>query len=210
MEELTRFRTERGWSQQRLANESGVNKATINQIEKGRRSPNLDTLEKLASVLGIGVADFFPKAQPPLWSDEPRERRPFNFREARESLEEFCKQWEQLIVEGELDEPTAWRFFDSGCWIPMMDIALATELHELHRTTGLEGQELLARSEIAKVNDRYLKLFDKVLNAFKEMRPEIFQPPEVFQETLEDTKTNVVRFEAARDRLANRPDQMFG
>ena len=66
MEELTRIRAERGWTQQRLADESGVNKATINQIERGRRSPNVETLEKLAVALGAEVADFFPKAQAPL------------------------------------------------------------------------------------------------------------------------------------------------
>ncbi len=77
MEELTRLRVERGWSQQRLADESSVNKATINQIERGRRSPNVETLEKLADALEVGVADFFPKAQAPLWSDNaPTERRP--------------------------------------------------------------------------------------------------------------------------------------
>src|SRR5215217_623741 len=76
MEELTRLRNERGWSQQRLADESGVNKATINQVERGRRSPNVETLEKLADALGAGVADFFPKAQASLWSGELPERRP--------------------------------------------------------------------------------------------------------------------------------------
>lgn len=74
MEELTRLRVERGWSQQRLADEAGVNKATINQIERGRRSPNVETLEKLADALGAGVADFFPKAQGSLF--ENPEQRP--------------------------------------------------------------------------------------------------------------------------------------
>ena len=63
MRELTRIREERGLSQQGLANASGVNKATINQIERGRRSPNLETLEKLANALAVEMADFFPKAQ---------------------------------------------------------------------------------------------------------------------------------------------------
>lgn len=66
MEELTRIRKEREWSQQQLANESGVNKATINQIERGRRSPNVETLEKLARAMGVEVVDFFPKAEPRL------------------------------------------------------------------------------------------------------------------------------------------------
>lgn len=74
MEELTRLRTDRGWSQQRLANEADVDKATVNQIERGRRSPNVETLEKLADALGVGVADFFPKAQAPLPFEDKQRR----------------------------------------------------------------------------------------------------------------------------------------
>jgi transcriptional regulator with XRE-family HTH domain len=66
MSELTRIREERGLSQQGLADTSGVNKATINQLERGRRSPNLETLDKLAAGLGVEVADLLPKAQAPL------------------------------------------------------------------------------------------------------------------------------------------------
>jgi transcriptional regulator with XRE-family HTH domain len=70
MQELTRIREERGLSQQRLADASGVNKATINQIERGRRSPNLETLEKLAGALTVEVGAFFPKTQSPLPLEE--------------------------------------------------------------------------------------------------------------------------------------------
>ncbi len=63
MQELKRLRKERDWSQQRLADESGVDRATINQVEGGRRSPTIETLEKLALAMGAEVADFFPKAQ---------------------------------------------------------------------------------------------------------------------------------------------------
>jgi transcriptional regulator with XRE-family HTH domain len=71
MEELTRIREDLGWSQQKLADESRVNKATINQIERGRRSPNVETLEKLAGAMGREIGDFFPKAQAslPLFED---------------------------------------------------------------------------------------------------------------------------------------------
>jgi transcriptional regulator with XRE-family HTH domain len=72
MTELTRIRQERNLSQQGLADAARVNKATINQIERGRRSPNVETLEKLAAALGVEVADFFPKAQSAL----PLEERP--------------------------------------------------------------------------------------------------------------------------------------
>jgi transcriptional regulator with XRE-family HTH domain len=70
MRELTRIRKERSLSQQRLADASGVNNATINQIERGRRSPNARTLEKLAAALGVEVADLFPKAQSQLPLEE--------------------------------------------------------------------------------------------------------------------------------------------
>ncbi len=76
MEELTRLRVERGWSQQRLADESSVNKATINQIERGRRSPNIETLEKLADALGVEIGDFFPKAQASLFEKSEQRRAP--------------------------------------------------------------------------------------------------------------------------------------
>jgi transcriptional regulator with XRE-family HTH domain len=66
MRALTQVRRERGLSQQGLADASGVNKATINQIERGRRSPNVETLEKLAEALSVEVADFFPKVEPRL------------------------------------------------------------------------------------------------------------------------------------------------
>lgn len=63
MQELKRLRNGLGWSQQRLADESGVNKATINQVEQGKRSPSIATLESLARAMGAEVGDFFPKAQ---------------------------------------------------------------------------------------------------------------------------------------------------
>ena len=75
MEELKRLRTERGWSQQKLADASGVNKATINQVEQGKRSPSIQTLESLAQAMGAEVGDFFPKAQASLWSGELPGRR---------------------------------------------------------------------------------------------------------------------------------------
>jgi transcriptional regulator with XRE-family HTH domain len=204
MEELTRLRVERGWSQQRLADESGVNKATINQIERGRRSPNVETLEKLANALGAGVADFFPKAQAPLWSHEQSEWRPFIFHEARVNLEEYCKRWERLVSEGKLDDTSIRQFFETGQgWLPMLDVALRAELDGLRSTTGLKGRELLARSEIAQANKRYLKLFGKVVELFEGVRSGILDDPET-------PETNVIRLEEVRERLAGMPVQMFG
>src|ERR671932_2694682 len=75
MEEVKRLRKERGWSQQRLADEANINKVTLIRIEHGVGNPGIDTLEKLAKALDIEIADFFPKAQVPLWPEAPVERR---------------------------------------------------------------------------------------------------------------------------------------
>jgi len=120
MRELTRIREERGLSQQGLADASGVNKATINQIERGRRSPNLETLQKLADALAVEMGDFFPKAQASLPLDGPvggagaaAPRPPTspagwqtlaNYR--RELLEEAAKLWDRQLERGQYDWQT--------------------------------------------------------------------------------------------------------
>ena len=70
LEELRRIREEVGLSQTQLARESGVDRATINKIEQGKRSPSIATLESLSRTLGVEIADFFPKAQSPLPLEE--------------------------------------------------------------------------------------------------------------------------------------------
>src|SRR5215210_9369638 len=96
MRELTRIREERGLSQQALADASGVNKATINQIERGRRSPNLETLEKLAGALAVELADFFPKVQAPLL-DPDEERRQDRTAVLRWALERAADNSEKVV-----------------------------------------------------------------------------------------------------------------
>jgi transcriptional regulator with XRE-family HTH domain len=75
LEELRHLREQRGWSQAKLAQESGVDRATINQVEGGRRSPTIATLQALAAALGAELGDFFPKGQAPLPLDTEQRRK---------------------------------------------------------------------------------------------------------------------------------------
>ncbi len=75
MQELKRLRKERDWSQVRLAKESGIDRATINQVEGGHRSPTIETLQKLAAALEVELGDFFPKAEPSLFDNGEERRR---------------------------------------------------------------------------------------------------------------------------------------
>ena len=138
MEELTRIRNERGWSQQRLADESGVNKATINQVERGKRSPNVETLTKLAHALGVGVADLFPKAQASLWSDEALERRPSILARI---VGAAADRWKDDMAEQELSDAEI-----SG------RVEAALDLYEMvTRRVNLEDLEGLARNELEEL-----------------------------------------------------------
>jgi transcriptional regulator with XRE-family HTH domain len=77
------MREEAGLSQAQLARESGVDRATINKIEQGKRSPSIATLESLSRTLAVEMADFFPKAQAPLPDlEDEEERRLSRFSEA--------------------------------------------------------------------------------------------------------------------------------
>lgn len=60
---IRQIRAERGWTVRRLAQESGVDKNTISEAERGLRNPNPITVHKLAGALGVEVSDLFPKAQ---------------------------------------------------------------------------------------------------------------------------------------------------
>jgi transcriptional regulator with XRE-family HTH domain len=74
-QEIRRLREAKGWSQPKLAVEAGVAVSGVSQIENGRRNPNSSTLVKLARALDVDVADFFPKVEAPLWSDNSSAER---------------------------------------------------------------------------------------------------------------------------------------
>lgn len=42
-----------GWSQEELAEQAGLNRAYVTDLENGRRTPNLDTLVRVAKGLGM-------------------------------------------------------------------------------------------------------------------------------------------------------------
>lgn len=71
-EKIKRLREDREWTQPRLAVEAGVAVSAVSQIENGRRSPNVGTLDKLARALSVEVADLFKKVDSP----KGREQQP--------------------------------------------------------------------------------------------------------------------------------------
>jgi transcriptional regulator with XRE-family HTH domain len=59
---LVRLRLARGVSQERLAADSGVDRAWLSQVERGRGNASLDVIDRLAGVLEVSVSELFAQA----------------------------------------------------------------------------------------------------------------------------------------------------
>ncbi len=54
---VKRLRESKGWSQERLAEVSDLNRSYVGEIERGIVVPSLVTLQKLADALGLAASD---------------------------------------------------------------------------------------------------------------------------------------------------------
>jgi len=53
---LRRLRKEKGWSQEQFAEEAGVHRTYVSDIERCARNPTIVVLEQLAKPLGVPAA----------------------------------------------------------------------------------------------------------------------------------------------------------
>ena len=53
------FRLKKGWSQEKLALEAGIDRTYLPSIEKGERNVSITVVEKLAIALGVEIREFF-------------------------------------------------------------------------------------------------------------------------------------------------------
>ncbi len=84
-----------------------------------------------------------------------------------------------------------------------MDVALRAELGQLRRTSGIEVSELLAKSEIAQANQRYLDVFSAVVKEIRGKYDQIPAEPAAIE-------TNVVRLQEVRERLIGMQSKAVG
>ncbi len=50
---VRRLREEKGWSQEAYADEAGIHRTYVSDIERGARNPTIAVVEKLARPLGL-------------------------------------------------------------------------------------------------------------------------------------------------------------
>lgn len=63
-DKIKEFREERGLSQYRLAQKADVSQSFLSALEAGKKSPTVETLEKICRGLGISLAEFFSRGNP--------------------------------------------------------------------------------------------------------------------------------------------------
>ena len=52
---VRRLREAKGWSQEAFADEAGIHRTYVSDIERGARNPTIAVLEKLAKPLGVSA-----------------------------------------------------------------------------------------------------------------------------------------------------------
>lgn len=60
---VLRLRQEKGWSQENLAEASGLHRTYISQIETGTRNPTLGIIQRLAQALGVAPHELLQEPQ---------------------------------------------------------------------------------------------------------------------------------------------------
>ena len=63
MAKLKAARTERGWSQERLAKAAGVSRTGVTMIENNERNPSLVYCHALAAALGLDLSELIGEVE---------------------------------------------------------------------------------------------------------------------------------------------------
>jgi transcriptional regulator with XRE-family HTH domain len=101
-ERVREWRHRRMLSQQEVADRAGTSLFTIQRIERGEGNVRPKTGRAVAAALGVPIEELLPKAQAPLWSDEPPDERRAHWdaavRSARQLRERGQARAEELLA----------------------------------------------------------------------------------------------------------------
>ena len=68
--EIQRRRTQRGWSQEYLAEITGLHRTYISQLERGLKSPSVRVLSHIANALDVTMSEFLEAVEEALRADK--------------------------------------------------------------------------------------------------------------------------------------------
>lgn len=157
LEDLRRMREEAGFTQAGLARASGVDRVTINKVEQGKRSPSIETLEKLARAMGVEIGDFFPKVRAPLPESEGGRRQlspPPDYEQLANGLDRITEYWKGRLERGPLDRHAFEAFHvEAEGWTRWLGVVWDLERSEL----GVP-ENTLSGGRLWPAIDRYIAL----------------------------------------------------
>ncbi|MBE9216384.1 helix-turn-helix transcriptional regulator [Plectonema cf. radiosum LEGE 06105] len=68
--EIQRRRSEKGWSQEYLAENTGLHRTYISQLERGLKSPSIRVLNHITGALGVTMSEFLKGVEEALSADK--------------------------------------------------------------------------------------------------------------------------------------------
>lgn len=184
MDELRRIRKERGLSQQRLAEMANVDKVTIVHIEGGKVSPKVETLEKLATALGVEMADLFPKAQAPLPLEELPSRAVQQGGSWREAAEEFINEHEPLLRDEALTEVV------SGKLAQRSATRMTEVRHKFNEANASEDFPLTELNDLTRALERLIAFTKAVIENHEQRFGAPYDPVEEAESYVREAEKN--------------------
>jgi transcriptional regulator with XRE-family HTH domain len=185
------LRWDRRLKQGELAHRAGIAQNTLSQIELGKTTPSVPTLEKIARGLNVDLSEllleepvFAEKAEAPpsgpretvIMSGEERGPedvpgwvtewlRP-DLQRAGEALDEYCREWTQRQQRGEFDRDAIERFFeDAAHWTPVVEPALIAEARQLILSGQVPLDPNIAPNDLGR--PEFLDLLDRLFSTGK-------------------------------------------
>jgi transcriptional regulator with XRE-family HTH domain len=142
LERLRYIREQAGYSQQDLADESGVSQHTISEIELGRRRPQGRTLRKLAKILNVDVRELLDRellevavGVTPEEDAEKFEQQLYAPARIAQDWRRLAQRWEKRLEKGDFEARSLEDFIDT-----LEDVALS-----MQASVAAERRELMAQ-----------------------------------------------------------------
>jgi transcriptional regulator with XRE-family HTH domain len=142
LERLRYIREQAGYSQQDLADESGVSQHTISEIELGRRRPQGRTLRKLAKILNVDVRELLDRellevavGVTPEEDAEKFEQQLYAPARIAQDWRRLAQRWEKRLEKGDFEAHSLEDFIDT-----LEDVALS-----MQASVAAERRELMAQ-----------------------------------------------------------------
>lgn len=145
---LRQLREAKGWSQEELASRAKLHRTHISLIETAKRSVQLDTVERLATALGVQAADLFlpgPAAAAPVSRTDSEEL---------DRLLPFIREYQTLATKHGIDDV----FQDNGG--KLLQTLILLNLQKLPRREGNDATDAAGNEyELKTLNVRLTKSF---------------------------------------------------